>query len=40
MARHSLVESEDEQEVTCGICGSSEHTDMWHDEYWGEGDEL
>ncbi|PRX43844.1 hypothetical protein B0I33_1137 [Prauserella shujinwangii] len=22
---------------TCGICGSDEHTDPWHDEYWDGG---
>jgi len=38
MGTHSQPENNEDQ-PTCS-CGSTTHTDMWHDEYWPEGDDL
>jgi hypothetical protein len=40
MGRHSRSEPDATEAARCGMCGSTEHTDTWHDDYWGEGDDL
>jgi hypothetical protein len=42
MAKHSLPEDgfDEEPAPTCGLCPATDHTDLWHDEYWPDGDDL